>query len=90
LDIRDGRILNRIDHGLSEVYNYVEYKDHQLYFQGDGTVTLFKGNTKLIEYEEKFQGTCELLNIDVGIKNYNRGVKTHGESLGEARKGGRH
>lgn len=42
-----------------EIYNMVEFRGHQLYFQGNGRITLFKGNNRLLEYEEKWLSQVE-------------------------------
>lgn len=38
----------------ADIYNMVDFRGHQLYFQGNGKISLFKGNTRLLEYEEKW------------------------------------
>lgn len=55
LDAKEGRIVDRVEHGIPDIYNYVEYRGHQLYFQANGKIVLYRGNERLIQTEEKWQ-----------------------------------
>ena len=37
----------------------VDFKGHQVYFQANGRISLFKGNNRLLEYEEKWLSLVE-------------------------------
>ena len=43
----------------SDIYNMIEFKGHQLYFLGTGQIVLYKGDSKLLEYEEKWLSKVE-------------------------------
>jgi hypothetical protein len=60
VDLKTSRIINNYNHGLLNVYNFAEYKEHQLYFQGSGKVYLFKGDQRLIQLEESFTAVSTL------------------------------
>ena len=66
LDTKEGKVINRINHGLEGtnmitwgIYNMIDYKGNQLYFLKNGKITLFKGEARLLEYEEKWLSQIE-------------------------------
>jgi len=74
LDMRDGRIIKRIDHGLENVFGMAEFGGHQVYACGDGRLRLFREGKYLLEAQDKFM---PWLNLPDGIQlpNYSRCLK---------------
>ena len=49
----------------------VEFKGHQLYFQGNGRISLFKRNARLLEYEEKWLSQVDSKITTDGKQHFN-------------------
>lgn len=79
MSIKDGSVIAKVDHGLSEIYNSIDYAGHQLYFLKDGKIMLYSGATKKLEVEERWLSQTESKFSPDPINNISKGVKLHGE-----------
>lgn len=87
VDVRTSRVVNNYQHGLSDVYNFAEHKEHQLYFLGNCKILLFRGDQRMIQLEESFAAVSAVgdasrcLTLPLGVHNYGKGVQIAGPSL---------
>lgn len=79
MSIKDGAVIAKLDHGLTDIYNSVDYASHQLYFLKSGRIVLFNGATKKLEVEERWLSETESKFSSDPIKNISKGVKLHGD-----------